>query len=289
VTAQQEENDRRRLLLDDGRNTQNPPTIPFLGGQNTRRTGDTLPGLDGVLAFDFGVFRVQPTGEPNFRNENPRQPRPPGVGARNLKVASFNVLNYFNDFDDPDNPNDNACGPFADQECRGANSAAEFQRQRAKLFTALRGLDADVVGLIEVENDGDGPGSSIVDLVAGLNASLPSRDEPYAFIPDPVGYGHPGEATIPGGDDAIKVTMIHRPGRVTTVGPVAQTFHVNRSGAKLTVVINHFKSKTPGPCAGDDCDLGDGRNFFNGSRKRQAQSLLDFIAGTVVPGPAIPT
>jgi predicted extracellular nuclease len=45
----------------------------------------------------------------------------------------------------------------------------EFNRQRAKIIAALKALNADVVGLIEMENDGDGDLSAIADLVRGLN------------------------------------------------------------------------------------------------------------------------
>jgi len=53
-------------------------------------------------------------------------------------------------------------------KCRGADSdqPAEFARQRTKLIAALAGLDADVIGLNEIENT---PGvEPLADIVAGL-------------------------------------------------------------------------------------------------------------------------
>ena len=59
------------------------------------------------------------------------------------------MLNYFTSIDD----GADTCGPAGDQECRGANSAQEFTRQHDKLINMLIELDADIVGLNELENN----------------------------------------------------------------------------------------------------------------------------------------
>jgi uncharacterized protein len=305
VQSRQNLNLARRILLDDGLSAENPATIPYIDANNTRRLGDTISGLTGVLGFGFSAFRVQPVpGYPIvFTNSNPRPTTPPLVGSASVRVASFNVLNYFNDIDaittdnNTNNPADDVCGPpSALQDCRGADSVPEFTRQRNKVFAAVRGLDADVVGLIEIENDGDSSSSAIFDLVSGLNASLPAGALPYTYTLDPAGYGA-RTPLVPGGDDAIKVAFIYRPGRVTPVGapltsgdiafengraPVAQTFSVNSTGAVFTPIINHFKSKS-GTGTGDDADQNDGQGNFNASRVAQANALLRFISSTVIP------
>jgi uncharacterized protein len=61
--------------------------------------------------------------------------------------------------------------------------------------------------------------------------------------------------------------------------PVAQTFRVisgASAGAKLSVIVNHFKSKGSGG-TGADADQGDGQGFYNATRKAQATALLSFI------------
>ncbi|MFM7788216.1 MAG: PEP-CTERM sorting domain-containing protein, partial [Microcystis panniformis] len=107
------------------------------------RAGDTVTGLTGVLDQRFGVYRVQNNQGVDFQAVNNRSETPTNVGGR-LKIASYNVLNYFTTIADGTN------------NARGANSINEFQRQEEKLVTALIGLDADVFGLIELENNGDG-------------------------------------------------------------------------------------------------------------------------------------
>ena len=48
-----------------------------------------------------------------------------------------------------------------------------MQQQTAKLAAALVALDADIVGLIGVENNGFGESSAIVQLVSAVNTKLP--------------------------------------------------------------------------------------------------------------------
>ena len=275
----QDLNDRSRILLDDGNNQQNidPTNYPSggLSAANTLRSGDMVNGLTGVLEQRFGVYRVQPVGAVTFNPDNPRPTEPEDVGGR-LHVAAINVLNYFNTLD----TGTPVCGPAADQDCRGANSAFEFGRQRDKIINAILGLDADVIGLMEIENNTI---ASIQDLVDGLNAA--SAPGTYAFI---------DTGTI--GTDAIKVAMLYRPATVTPVGayailnstvdptfidtlnrPVlAQTFEENLTGERFTVAVNHLKSKGSA-CAGDP-DLGDGQGNCNITRLNAAIAEANWLA-----------
>lgn len=267
VTLEQNINNSRRILVDDGSNTQNPTTIPYLNANNTLRTGDTTTNLTGVLGYGFNNYRLQPTVTPVFNQTNPRTSAPENLGG-NIKVASFNVLNYFN--------GDGAGGGFPTS--RGADSAIEFERQNAKIVSAIAALNADVVGLIEIENDADDANSAIANLVNSLNGK--SGAKVYDYIRDP--------ATGVGTDE-IKTAFIYKPGVVTPVGaslsdtdaiynrlPVAQTFILNSNGETFTPVINHFKSKG-GTGTGLDADQGDGQGAFNFTRVQQAEALLGFV------------
>jgi len=274
VTAQQDLNNRSAILLDDASTVQNPATVPYLGPDNTLRVGSTVSNLTGVLNFGFSFYRVQPTQAPAFTYA-PRPLTPPSTGEADLKIASFNVLNYFN--------GDGNGGGFPTP--RGATNAAEFTRQRTKIIAALEALDADIVGLLEMENDGDGTNSAIADLVRGLNQATAAGT--YDYIRDPANGGT--------GTDAIKVAFIYKPGTVTPVGnprvdfnavhnrpPLVQTFTVIQTGETLTAAINHFKSKG-GTGSGPDADQGDGQGAFNFTRVQQAQALANFINNTVIP------
>ncbi|MFO7682254.1 MAG: ExeM/NucH family extracellular endonuclease, partial [Chloroflexota bacterium] len=165
-----------KITLDDGRTSQNPdPAIHPNGGvfdlTNLFRGGDTVANVTGVMDYSFGLYRIQPTQGADYTSANPRTATPDPVGG-DIKVASFNVLNYFTTLDYPTgDPLDNKCGPLENQECRGADAdqPLEFTRQRDKIIAALTAIDADVVGLLEIENNVND--DAVIDLVNGLNAA----------------------------------------------------------------------------------------------------------------------
>ena len=283
--AMQAENDRNRIVLDDGDNRQNlDPTLYPTGGlsaSNTLRIGDTTDGGTFVLEQRFGTYRLQPTATlPTFEPTNPRPEDPDGVGGT-IKVASMNVLNYFTTLDtNPGSGNGpDICGPSL-LECRGANTEFELDRQRAKILSALIGLDADVVGLMEIENNDH---EAVADLVEGLNEILGAGT-----------YDYIDTGTI--GTDAIKVAFIYQPASATPVGEyaildstvdprfldqrnrpaLAQTFESTATGGQATVIVNHLKSK--GSACDGDPDTGDGQGNCNLTRVDAAEALVDWIA-----------
>lgn len=279
--AMQAENQRRRLLVDDGSTVQNPTSVPFLE-PDAVRIGDTATGITGVLGYGFGSYRLQPTTPIAFARANPRPPAPEEVGG-DVTVASFNTLNYFTTLT-TENP-----------DARGANSPAEFARQQAKEVAAITGMDADVVGLMEIENNG---ATAVASLVQALNdATAPGT---YAYVTEPV-LNEPNEFGGAFGTDAIKVALIYQPAAVTPVGsaqtsadplfdrpPLIQTFAPVDGGAvpdeEFTVVVNHFKSKNCGTSPpAIEADQGDGQGCFNHKRLLQAEALASHLEAEDVP------
>lgn len=292
-------NDLNQILVDDALQSQNPDPIVFgRGGQplsagNTLRGGDTVTNLTGVLTYTWGgnsaspnAYRVRSVGDlsdlaadsdvPVFEAANPRPTAAPDVGG-SVRVASFNVLNYFLTLDSGGTP----CGPDgAKQECRGAETGEELARQQAKLTAALSALDADIFGLIELENTtGVEP---LTDIVNRLNTVKGAGT--YSFVTS---------GTV--GTDAIKVGLVYRVASVTPIGtplidsspvhnrpPLAQLFE-DAEGARFSVVVNHFKSKGCDGASGADSDQGDGQGCFNATRTAQAEALLTFIDASVTP------
>lgn len=271
-----------KITLDDGRSVQNPnPAIHPDGAvfnlTNLFRGGDTVTNVTGVMDYSFGLYRIQPTQGAEYTSLNSRPAQPPEVGG-NLKVASFNVLNYFTTID----TGAFICGPAADQECRGADTPEELARQRAKILAALSAVQPDIAGLMEIQNDDD---ASVADLVAGLNDTFGAGTYDYV---------HTGFI----GTDAIKLALIYKPASVSLVGgyaildstvdprfidtknrpTLAQTFMDNATGGIFTVAVNHLKSK------GSDCndvsdpDMGDGAGNCNLTRTAAAQALVDWLA-----------
>lgn len=286
ANAQQEENDLSRILLDDGSNVQNPEPPPYFMPDGTLRLGYTVDLLSGALDYAFGSYRLQGAAIPLISDNG--RPAPPDMGDL-LTVAGFNVLNYFTTLAD-EGP---VCGPSGDMDCRGADDAAEFERQRTKIIAALSQMDADVVGLLEIENNNK---EAVEDLVGGLNEALGA--DTYAYI---------DTGTI--GTDAIKVALIYKPAAVQPIGdyavldssvdpnfidtknrPVlAQSFQEQGTGEIFTVAVNHLKSKGSACDDVGDPDTGDGQGNCNQTRVKAAAAEAAWLAGdpTGVGGPDV--
>ncbi|ATC92987.1 ExeM/NucH family extracellular endonuclease [Pseudoalteromonas tunicata] len=268
------------ITLDDASNVQNSDPIaypsPALDAYNSLRAGDQVTGLAGILSYSFSQYRIQPTVTPTFVASNPRPEiiDLPEVG--DLRIASFNVLNYFN--------GDGQGAGFPTS--RGADSLAEFERQRDKIITAILALDADVIGLMEMENDGFGPQSAVQDLVNGLNAV--AGENQFAFV------DFNAEQV---GTDQIMSAMIYRTNRVEQVGqaafttaepfdygnrpPMMQSFKDLSHDEVFSVVVAHLRSKGSCSKATDgDVDSGDGQGCWNATRVNAVNQLTQWIATT---------
>ncbi|WP_420998051.1 ExeM/NucH family extracellular endonuclease [Cupriavidus sp. 30B13] len=274
--AQAAANALNRLTLDDGSSRQNPATVvhpaPGLDAANTLRAGATVAGVQGVLDMRYGNWRVQPVPgapPPRFAADNPRAGAPLRAPGSDLRVAAFNLQNYFN--------GDGKGGGFDDPANRGAATPAEFARQEAKLLAALRALDADVIGLMEVENNGFDAGSAIHRLAARMGPD-------WRFV-------DPGGVSL--GGDAIAVGLLYDSRAVQPVGqpatlwfgertrqPLAATFRLAGQARQLTVAVNHFKSKRCTDARGADADQGDGQACWNPARMAAAMRLANWLAGS---------
>ena len=188
-----------------------------------------------------------------FSQANPRAHAPAEVGGT-LRIASFNVLNYFT----------SVTGG------RGASNPEDFAEQQAKIVAAISALNADVIALAEMESNN---GVATQALVDALNEA--AGQPRWAAVPVPANFT---------GTDEITVAQIYQPDAVEIVGdpvalpdpsfanarqPIAQTY--TGRGETFTVIANHFKSKSCGQASGDNADQDDGAGCWNADRTRQAQ------------------
>ncbi|MDR6118752.1 5'-nucleotidase [Aeromicrobium sp. SORGH_AS981] len=304
------ENARRLVTVDDGAGVnytagaKNTP-VPWLRPDNEVRTGApvTFDGDPLVLDYRFSKWRLQPTQQLTAGGDEPitigstRQAAPKDVGG-DVKIASFNVLNYFTLTGEAyERSGLGTCTYYTDRNgnrvtvnrCsgtgpRGAADDANLQRQQAKIVNAIDGLGADVVSLEEIENSaafGLDRDTALRTLVAALNEKA-GREE-WAAVASPT--------RVPAQEDVIRTAFIHKVGVVEPVGesvidddpafdnardPLAQEFRPvgGKAADDFVVVVNHFKSKGSGD--GEDADTGDGQGASNASRVKQAQALVTF-------------
>jgi len=179
------------------------------------RIDDTVHGLEGVLTYSYNEYRLYVTNtatQDNFTHNLPRTDTPV-LNRGDLVIATMNVLNYFN------SPFGGDCNPSSagsrdsveDQECgnRGAPSQDEFEKQGDKIANAIVAMDADIVGLMEIENNGFGSDSAVRHLVDKINAKITDASKHYQFITPP---GVDADTRI--GTDAIANQVLYRASKV---------------------------------------------------------------------------
>ncbi len=270
------DNARRSLVLDDASNGKDPPDLWFLATPLSDaaplRAGSTLHQVAGILDQRRGRYRLQLTGK--FSVDQAPRPAAPDVRG-DLRIASLNLLNLFN--------GDGKGGGFPTP--RGAETDAQYRMQQRKLVAVVQSLRPDIAALMEVENDGSGPDSTLAEFVAALNAAGPSRD--YALVDT-------GDKL---GGDQIHVAMIYRATSVRPQGkpafltggpfvdksrvPMAQAFRAGR-GPVFVVASNHFKSKGcdkgERAATGLQKDQHDGQGCWNPMRVESARQVNAWLA-----------
>ncbi|RYV52252.1 ExeM/NucH family extracellular endonuclease [Pengzhenrongella frigida] len=314
-------NAARGVVLDDGASTN------FLNSANTSQTPPyvslTDPVRVGALAefnkpvivdYRNNTWKLNPTTQvtsttlgadrTTFKNTRTAAPDVAALATADLTVASFNVLNYFttlgSTFGGCTAYNDRAGVGITTNTCnaangpRGAWDAASLQRQQDKIVAAINATDADVTGLMEIENSATVDGAAATDealatLVDALNAGAGSTR--WAFVPSST------DLPDPAGLDVITNAIIYQPASVVRVGdsralgdqsdtgeafvnarePIGQAFAPAAGGEPFFVAVNHLKSKgSAGPLPGD-ADAGDGQGASNASRVAQTTAIAAWV------------
>ena len=261
-----------KIELDDGYSNQNrTPWLPVgFNAANSIRSGYQLKNVEGILEYRFGAWRIQPIlnkAQPEIVKEtNPRN-NIIQKESKQIRVAAFNVLNY-----------DNAVVNGLKSE-RGANTVSEFNRQHAKIISALKAIDADVYGLMEIANNGYDEKSALAYLTKALGS-----DWKYVIPPKQNKLG----------TDVIAVAIIYNSKRVKPVNDaaifddgtelnrvtMAQTFQPLSGGKQFTIVPNHLKSKgsCPKDTTSNDADQKDGQGCWNATRLNAVNKITQWAA-----------
>lgn len=245
--------------------------------ENHIRLGSRIEGLQAVVTYSYGEYRLIATNEATketfvtksddfdvARKNNPE------IKDSDLRIASFNVLNYFNSVAESGYANPTG-------QNRGAKTLDEFTIQKSKIVTAMSKMDADIIGLMEIENNGFGDTSAIKDLVDALNSSFADKKDHYTYVEVSAEDKYQDEYL---GSDAIMVAILYRPSQATPSSAaeviltpeqhiaadtitrdengtpkgnpgynkyqrhsLLQTFKLTHNDKELSVVVNHFKSK----------------------------------------------
>jgi hypothetical protein len=242
---------RLAVLLDDGSYRRRPRPLPFVDNAGVRRAGDRVGNITGILTRAFGRWRIHPLDPPRFERRNPR-PEPPAPGD-GLRVAQWNLRNYFVDFDG-----------------RGARTPDALDRQRQRVRSVIRQLNADALVLHEVQNNA----RAVEDLLATVNRGLDEQARYRAVF-------------RAGGEAVIRSVIFYRPNRLHALERrrAAAPIHPRpplwvrfrrHGGDEFALLAAHFKSRGGCPEHGDQ-DHGQG--CWAQRRHAQSRALLRWLDG----------
>ena len=294
------------LLVDDGLSQRSPALIPFpnqlgFSAHNPLRIGDSIGPLTALLHSYGQHYILIPESLSDISIRMHTRPKHPKVSSdANVIFSSMNVENYFNG-----NPRSFKKRDVGFPTSRGAKTYQQFLMQTDKLVAALATINADVIALMELENDGYGKHSAISTLTQALNQRFPLAQQ-YRYI-------RPNREQL--GRGAISVGLLYRHHAIEPIGAVRildsvssvkalpldkniqqdlkalfndgyhrpsvlQSFKIKRSGSpqQFSVVVNHFKSKGR-PCREEKKDPLQGN--CNLQRLQAASALIKFIDNAV--------
>lgn len=179
------------------------------------------------------------------------------LGDYNLLVCAMNCEYYL--------PNTFGTG-------YGPDDADAHQRQIEKVVGALAAIDADIYGLIEVQQG--------ITSVAEIAAELQKRTSHHAT------YGYQNTTNTAGSGSYTGAGILWRTDILEKVGaPIynnigtgerkqMQAFRHKATGDIFIYSINHFKAKSGTPNSTADYDHGDGQGIFNSTRVTEARSVV---------------
>ncbi|WP_242634294.1 ExeM/NucH family extracellular endonuclease [Marinobacter salicampi] len=258
---------QQRLVLDDGHSRRDPRPVayppPGLSYHHTLRAGDTVAGLNGVLDFRFGAWRLQPTTTPEFTSENPRPQPPEKAPGSNFRVVTLNLGNYFNG-------NGEGEGFLAS---RGADSEGRLRAQTDQLVATVRGLAPDVLTVMEVENDGYGTDSALATLTEALGDGWHYASTQQAPGTDAIRVGILYQSRIVAPEGQARVQPQSGKGRPA----ISQTFRLKDRDTRIRVIAVHLKSKGCRHARGDNLDQNDGQGCFAKARAEAATELTAWL------------
>ena len=226
--------------------------------------GSSIEQITGVLAHDGRSLRV--SLQSIQAGPSVIFTLPAATANETLRIVGMNLHNYFN--------GDGKGRGFPTP--RGAESNDEFRKQRSRIGAAIKALNPDILGVMELENDGFDPKSAAADFI-----QLAESETGYTWAATRL----PDDNT---GDDAITVGMFYRSDRLKVIGPAqtltgpeftrsrqpqAQLFQQLPDGGKVLIVVNHLKSKGSCPDSGENSNQKDGQGCWNPMRLASAKKM----------------
>ena len=155
----------------------------------------------------------------------------------------------------------------------GPKNLEAHNRQRAKISKALAKINADIYGLVEIEQGQ----KAVAEIATDLNSNIPGRN--YTYIDD----GGQAEKTY------TKSAFVYDRNKVKPIGVIQEMkagdipavrhrmicFEELATGERFIFSVNHFKAKGSGGLGYDSDERDNGQGGWNQRRQEEAQIVID--------------
>lgn len=236
--------------------THNGGAIMTISGlSNYHRLGERIVGLKAKVNSTSSLTFLDGTFVGNTRNDLLKGYDREAIDARGehtLLVCGFNLEYYL----------------VEQYSSPGPRNDSQHQQQRAKVSKALAAINADIYGLVEIQQ-GHG---ALQEIVSDLHKNT-GRNYDYITLTTSASgtftqsaYVYCTDVVAP--DGTCKKNSVGVANR-----KALQAFKELATGERFIFSINHFKAKS-GSGTGSDADKGDGQGSYNGTRVREAQSVI---------------
>lgn len=198
--------------------------VPTPSGEPEHRCGEKIYNLTVTVNSTSSVSWQSGTWHGNSRSD--LEKRLPDLGDYRLLVCAFNLENYFVE--------------HLGRQYLGAETWEEHQAQRAKISKALKKINADIYGLVELEQGN----AAIGEIVSDLNSNLPGRNYMYfeelsSGSSQKVDFVYDANVVEPIGTPIeTNVELQHRKKMIC--------FREIATGEKFIYSVNHFKAMNTG-------------------------------------------
>lgn len=232
------------------------------GAPGSHRTGEKIYDLCVTVSGKSTLRWVSGRFAGNSREDLQNGPDMRIIDARgqhSLLVCAMNLEYYLSE-------------QFDANSSMGPNDGAQHTKQTQKTIAALKAINADIYGLVEIQR-GDGALKEIAGL---LNAELPQRR--YVIVPS----GSTASGTYTQSAYIYDSLVVQRVGArydIDNSGAKGrkkmQMFREKSSGESFIYSLNHYKAKS-GTGSGLDANQGDGQGQFNNTRRQESAAILSY-------------
>ena len=234
--------------------------VTLTGIGEYHRTGEKIYNLKAKINSTASITFQSGTWVGNTRNDllqGVDMSQIDAIGEHDLLVCGFNLEYYLVWNED-----------YYNSSSMGPSDYAEHQKQRAKISKALALINADLYGLVEIQQGT----AALAEICQDLTTNT-GRNYQYVTITQAASGTYTQSAYVYCSDRLEPIGKVRTNNTGVSNRKAMQVFRDLTNDEKFIYSINHFKAKS-GNGSGGNADQGDGQGSYNQTRVQEAQAVL---------------